>query len=486
LKKAIIIGAGIAGIASSIRLRSKGYDVNVFESNSYPGGKIASFNLGDYRFDAGPSLFTMPNYVDELFDLFGENPKEHFAYKKKDISCNYFWEDGTRLSAFSDKQKFANEVKKKLGVPTHRLLKYLKKAEKKYNLTKTIFLENSLHKLSTFLTTDTLKAIVNLNLFQIGKSLNDVNEKELIEPHLVQLYNRFATYNGSSPYKTPGMMTLIQHLEQEHGTFLVEKGMVDIANSLFNLATRKGVVFKFNKNVSQILVENKKAIGVQVDSKKYYANYVISNMDVVPTYNKLLKGQKKPNIVLNQERSSSAVIFYWGLKKEFPSLDLHNIFFSNNYKKEFDSIFNKKEIFNDPTIYINITSKDIPSDAPKNCENWFVMINSPNNESQDWKKIVQIVRKNVIKKINKILKTDIESLIEKERVYTPKDIESTSQSYLGSLYGASSNSKISAFLRHPNFSNNILNLYFCGGSVHPGGGIPLCLLSAKIVSNLIE
>ena len=486
MKKAIIIGAGIAGIASSIRLRSKGYDVKVFESNSYPGGKIASFNLGDYRFDAGPSLFTMPNFVDELFDLFGENSKEYFTYKKKDISCNYFWEDGTRLSAYSDKNKFAIEVEKKLGVPTSRLLKYLKKAEKKYDLTKTIFLEKSLHKLSTFLNIDTLKAIVNLNLFQIGKNLNAVNEKELIEPHLIQLYNRFATYNGSSPYKTPGMMTLIQHLEQEHGTYLVEKGMIDIVDSLFKLAKRKGVVFKFNENVSQILVENKKAIGVQVNNKQYYSDYVISNMDVVPTYNKLLKEQKKPNIVLNQERSSSAVIFYWGLKKEFPSLDLHNIFFSNNYKKEFDSIFNKKEIFNDPTIYINITSKDIPSDAPKNCENWFVMINSPNNESQDWKKIVQIVRKNVIKKINKILKTDIESLIEKERVYTPKDIESTSQSYLGSLYGASSNSKISAFLRHPNFSNNILNLYFCGGSVHPGGGIPLCLLSAKIVSNLIE
>ena len=126
MKKAIIIGAGISGIASSIRLRSKGYNVEVFESNSYPGGKIASFNLGDYRFDAGPSLFTMPNFVDELFDLFGENSKEHFTYKKKDISCNYFWEDGTRLSAYSDKNKFANEVEKKLGVPTSRLLKYLK------------------------------------------------------------------------------------------------------------------------------------------------------------------------------------------------------------------------------------------------------------------------------------------------------------------------------------------------------------------------
>jgi len=486
LKKVIIIGAGIAGIASSIRLRSKGYDIEVFESNSYPGGKIASFNLGDYRFDAGPSLFTMPHFVDELYDLFGENSKDYFLYKKKEISCNYFWEDGTRLSAYSDKNKFADEVEKKLGVPTSRLLKYLKKAEKKYNLTKTIFLEKSLHKLSTFLNRDTLKAIVNLNLFQIGKNLNEVNEKELIEPHLIQLYNRFATYNGSSPYKTPGMMTLIQHLEQEHGTYLVEKGMVDITNSLVKLAKRKGVIFRFNQNVSKILVENKKAIGIQVNDQKYYSSYVVSNMDVVPTYNTLLQDQKKPDVILNQERSSSAIIFYWGIKNQFPELDLHNIFFSDNYKKEFDSIFNKKEIYNDPTVYINITSKDIPLDAPKNCENWFVMINSPNNENQNWETITTIVRKNVIKKINNILKIDIEPFIENERVYTPQDIELKTQSYLGSLYGASSNNKMSAFLRHPNFSNKILNLYFCGGSVHPGGGIPLCLLSAKIVSNLIK
>lgn len=486
MKKVIIIGAGIAGIASSIRLRSKGYDIEVFESNSYPGGKIASFNLGDYRFDAGPSLFTMPHFVDELYDLFGENSKDYFLYKKKEISCNYFWEDGTRLSAYSDKNKFADEVEKKLGVPTSRLLKYLKKAEKKYNLTKTIFLEKSLHKLSTFLNRDTLKAIVNLNLFQIGKNLNEVNEKELIEPHLIQLYNRFATYNGSSPYKTPGMMTLIQHLEQEHGTYLVEKGMVDITNSLVKLAKRKGVIFRFNQNVSKILVENKKAIGIQVNDQKYYSSYVVSNMDVVPTYNTLLQDQKKPDVILNQERSSSAIIFYWGIKNQFPELDLHNIFFSDNYKKEFDSIFNKKEIYNDPTVYINITSKDIPLDAPKNCENWFVMINSPNNENQNWETITTIVRKNVIKKINNILKIDIEPFIENERVYTPQDIELKTQSYLGSLYGASSNNKMSAFLRHPNFSNKILNLYFCGGSVHPGGGIPLCLLSAKIVSNLIK
>ncbi|MAU63759.1 MAG: phytoene dehydrogenase [Flavobacteriaceae bacterium] len=486
MKKVIIIGSGIAGLAASIRLISKGFDVEIFESNSFPGGKISSFNLGKYRFDAGPSLFTMPHFVDELFLLTGEDPRKYFNYKKKDISCKYFWEDGTKLSAFSNKNKFAHEVEKKLGVSKFNFLNYLDKAKKKYDLTKSIFLEKSLHKLSTYLSKDILKGILNLNIFQIEKTLNKVNEIELKEPHLVQLYNRFATYNGSSPYQTPGMMTLIQHLEQEYGTFVVEKGIIEIVNSLYKLAKKKGVVFNFNKNVSKILVKENKAIGVEADNQKFYSQYVISNMDIVPTYNKLLNGYKKPNIILNQEKSSSAIIFYWGIKKKFKKLDLHNIFFSNNYEKEFESIFKNMSIHNDPTVYINITSKDISCDAPKNCENWFVMINSPNNQNQNWETVVQKVRKNVIKKINKILKSDIEPFIEKEKIYNPKDLELNTQSYLGSLYGASSNSKISAFLRHPNFSNKILNLYFCGGSVHPGGGIPLCLLSAKIVSNLIK
>ena len=116
MRKAVVIGAGIAGIASAIRLVGKGYKVDVFESNSYPGGKLSSFRIGDYRFDAGPSLFTMPNYVDELFELFDEKPSDFFTYKKKRIACKYFWDDGVELSAYSDKILFFNEVEKKLGV----------------------------------------------------------------------------------------------------------------------------------------------------------------------------------------------------------------------------------------------------------------------------------------------------------------------------------------------------------------------------------
>ncbi|MDA8558920.1 phytoene desaturase family protein [Flavobacteriaceae bacterium] len=486
MKKAIIIGSGIGGIATALRLRSMNYDVTVFENNDFPGGKLTSFDLGHYRFDAGPSLLTMPHFIDELFDLFNENPRDHFNYKKKDISCKYFWDDGTKLNAYSEKSKFINEINKVLGVKESTVSTYLLKAKKKYDLTKRMFLEQSLHKLKTYLSKDLLIGLCNVFSFQINKTLNQVNELELKEPHLVQLFNRFATYNGSSPYKTPGMMTLVQHLEQEYGTFVSDKGMQNITNSLYNLALRQGVDFKFNNYVSEILVSNKIATGIKVGDKTYESDIIISNMDVVPTYRNLLKNHYQPEKILNQERSSSALIFYWGVKKEFKNLDLHNIFFSKDYKNEFQTIFENNTISADPTIYINITSKDVKGDAPINCENWFVMINSPNDSGQDWDNMIDQVKSNVIKKINKILKVNIEDFIECEKVYTPKTIESNTQSYMGSLYGSSSNNLMSAFLRHPNFSNKILNLYFCGGSVHPGGGIPLCLLSAKIVSQLVN
>lgn len=486
MKKAIIIGSGVGGLATALRLKAQGLDVVVFENNSYPGGKLSSFNLGQYRFDAGPSLLTMPHYIDELFELFNENPKDYFNYKRKDISCKYFWEDKTVLNAYSDKNKFINEINKVLKVDKNIVTKYLLKAKKKYDLTKNIFLEQSLHKIKTYLSSDLIKGIFNLYIFQINKTLDTVNQDELKEPHLVQLFNRFATYNGSSPFKTPGMMTLIQHLEQEYGTFVSEKGMINISKSIFDLAKRNGVKFEFNKLVNEIVVKNNKVVGVKVNNTVIESDFVVSNMDIVPTYKKLLKKSYQPKKVLNQERSSSALIFYWGIKKTFKNLELHNILFSNNYKKEFDSIFELGTISDDPTVYINITSKDVVSDAPKESENWFVMINSPNDKGQDWSEIIKTVRKNTINKINRTLNTDIESFIEFEKVFSPKTIEKNTQSYLGSLYGSSSNNKMSAFLRHPNFSKHIQNLYFCGGSVHPGGGIPLCLLSAKIVSELIK
>ena len=483
--KVAIIGSGISGIATSIRLKAKGFDVTVYEKNSFPGGKLSSFKLGEFRFDAGPSLFTMPQYVDELFDISGENPKDHFKYKRKKIACKYFWEDESIFNAYSEKEKFYDECEKKFNVERKQIKKYLDKAKKKFDLTRKIFLEKSLHKLNSFLNYETVQALFNLNIYQINKNLDEVNQKEIKEKHLVQLFNRYATYNGSSPYKTPGMMTLIQHLESHYGTYIPLKGMNDISNSLFRLAKRKGVKFEFESEVEKIEVQNNQAIGIILNNKLKRFDKIVSNSDVYSTYKYLLKEKLNHNS-LKQERSSSAIIFYWGVKKIYKQLDLHNIFFSDNYEKEFKYIFDENKIIDDPTVYVNITSKDVPNDSPESCENWFVMVNSPFNTGQDWEKIKKTLRSNIISKLERILKENISSNIVEERIYTPVDLESNTNSHQGSLYGISSNNKFSAFLRHPNFLKKIPNLYFCGGSVHPGGGIPLCLLSAKIVSNLIE
>jgi phytoene dehydrogenase-like protein len=209
-------------------------------------------------------------------------------------------------------------------------------------------------------------------------------------------------------------------------------------------------------------------------------------MDVVNTYKKLLPKASQPKKILNQPKSSSALIFYWGIQKRFPQLDMHNIFFSQDYAQEFTHIFRQKNIYQDPTVYINITSKHKPDDAPEGCENWFVMINVPNNSGQDWDELITQGRKNILAKLSRILQTDIEPLIACESILDPRTIESRTSSSQGALYGNSSNNRYAAFLRHANFSSQIQNLYFCGGSVHPGGGIPLCLLSAKIATDMVE
>ena len=245
------------------------------------------------------------------------------------------------------------------------------------------------------------------------------------------------------------------------------------------------MTFNFNEKAKSINYSNKKITGVTTEKARYIADIVVSGIDTFYTYSSLLPQLKAPQKTLNQEKSSSAIIFYWGVKKSFPELDLHNIFFSENYREEFDAVFDLKQLAKDSTIYLNISSKAEQSDAPKGCENWFVMINVPTNIGQDWEQLVTEARTQIIEKLNRNLNINLNELIESEEVLDPVKIELKTSSHQGSLYGSASNSKFSAFLRHPNFSNQIKGLYFCGGSVHPGGGIPLCLKSGQIVADLI-
>lgn len=484
--KIVVVGAGIAGIATAVRLAHQGHEVDVFEANSYPGGKLSVFTNGGFRFDAGPSLFTLPHLVDELFELVGKQPKDFFNYKKKEVACRYFWDDGTDLTAWADADKFAAAAGALTDTPPSAIKKHLQQAATLYKVTSGIFMERSLHKAKSYLHRDVLRAFFYLPKLNLLKTLNEVNSKRFQSPKLVQLFNRFATYNGSNPYQTPGVMLIIPHLEHNIGTYFPKGGMHAITTSLYNLALSLGVRFHFNATVEEIVVEHEKVRGIITNSICQIADAVVSNMDVVPTYRKLLQKQPAPEKTLSQPRSSSALIFYWGIKRTFPELDLHNIFFSNNYEAEFKEIFESQSLYHDPTVYIHISSKEEPADAPAGCENWFVMINVPGNTGQDWDAIIPKARRAILDKLSQRLGVDVASLIETEDLLEPRLIEQRTSSYQGALYGASSNNRMAALFRHANFSKRIRGLYFCGGSVHPGGGIPLCLHSAKIVAKSIK
>jgi phytoene desaturase len=281
---------------------------------------------------------------------------------------------------------------------------------------------------------------------------------------------------------------VIPHLEQHYGAYFPERGMYSIVTALVKLAEGLGITFHYNSRVDEVALKDNEAVGTIVNGQLIKADVIISNMDVWFTYKRLLKNHVHlhPQKILKQERSSSALIFYWGINKQFAQLNLHNIFFSADYEAEFSHIWQQQDIYHDPTVYLNISSKLKPDDAPPGCENWFTMINVPANTGQDWDSLIDNARKNIITKLSGLLGEDITPLITCECILDPRSIESQTSSYQGSLYGTSSNSHFAAFLRHANRSSKIKNLYFCGGSVHPGGGIPLCLLSAKIVSEWVD
>ena len=485
MKKAIVIGAGLGGLSVAIRLAVKGYDVTVFEANKHAGGKMNELRLGDYRFDTGPSLFTMPELVEELFDLAGHSMDDYLKSQRLQETCRYFFDDQTIINGFSDIEKFGQEVEKKTKVESNQVIDYLKKSKFIYDTTAPLFLNQSLHKLKTFLSFKVFLSMINLPFLGVFSSMNTANESQFEDQKIVQLFNRFATYNGSNPFLAPAILNIIPHLEFNKGAYFPDNGMYSIADALFNLAKKTGVKFKFNQKVDSIETYGNATVGIKIKEQIYSSDLIVCNTDIYFAYKHLLKQPLKAKKVLKQERSTSALIFYWGIKKEFNNLDLHNILFSEDYQNEF-SCLQKGTISNDPTVYINITSKLNKSDAPNGSENWFVMINVPSDNNQNWDELIKESRKNIIDKINKTLHTDIESLIEQEQVLEPRLIESMTGSFKGSLYGTSSNSRMAAFFRHPNFSKDFNNLYFCGGSVHPGGGIPLALSSAKIVDSLIN
>jgi phytoene desaturase len=317
--------------------------------------------------------------------------------------------------------------------------------------------------------------------------MDQANRSFFRDPRIVQLFNRYATYNGSDPFRLPATFNLIPHVEYEMGGYAVRGGIAAVPRALTRLAEERGVHIHTGVPVEGIQIADQRVRGLTVEGINIPYDVVVSNADVLTTYGRLLKRPRSrwARRYRRLQPSSSALVFYWGLKRTFNQLNVHNIFFSADYRKEFEHIFLRGECPGDPSVYVNITSKVDPSDAPPNGENWFVMINVPPHRGQDWESIAAGIRPIILRRIEAALGTAVEPHIVAESVLTPADIERTGSAF-GSLYGLSSNNRLSAFYRHPNRSSRFRGLYFCGGSAHPGGGMPLAVLSGKIAAELVR
>lgn len=485
-KKVIVVGAGLGGLSAAIYLARSGFQVQVLEQNQLVGGKVNTYTDGKYYFDTGPTLLTMPFVIDDLFGSAEGVRANGLQFLPMEPICRYFWPDGSVLDASADAEKMAaalSQVSRADGANYQNFLAYTKRI---YDITADIFLFTPIHELALLL--KQLRFSQLLRFYQIDslRTMHQSIARFFKNPKIVQLFDRYATYNGSDPFQAPATLNIISYVEFGLGGYYIRGGMYQLVQAMVNLAERLGVKIYPGMRVDKI-IHNDKVKGVLCAGQFEPADYVVCNADVVVAHNELIDGYERHRRKLNRlEPSLSGMVFLWGVAESHPQLAHHNIIFSANYQQEFHQIFNDRRAPDDPTVYIAISSKTDHQHAPPQAENWFVLVNMPYlTSSQDWAGAVAATRAAIFTRLAR-LGLDLENRIETERIFTPLDFLNVYRSNLGSIYGISSNSRMTAFRRPANKSRQISGLYFTGGATHPGGGIPLVIASGKMTADLIQ
>lgn len=488
-RRTAVLGAGLGGLAAAIRLAAGGREVHLFEQHFRPGGKAASIRLDGFRFDTGPSLFTMREVFEELYDAAGERLTDHLELVALNPISTYFYPDGTRLRAWADPPRLGEEIERNTSDSAESIRKHLAHCKRIYESAGGLFLRNDLHSLSTYLKPEIAKALIRPWRIDPFRTMHAANAKRFRDPRTRQLFDRYATYNGSNPYHAPATLNIISYVEHSLGCYGVRGGIYRIVESLEAIALKRGVRIHYGSKVEGIHLQGGGVSELTVSGERLPFDVVVSNIDIGAMYRLLrIAGRPEPRAVTPrpEECSSSAVVFLWGMGERSPMLGLHNVFFSRSYRREFTEIFDRRKLPEDPTIYLHVSCKLTPSDAPAGGENWFLMVNAPPNTGQEWPRLVADLRGRIVRRLEETLGGPLERSILRELVLTPANLESSTGSLYGSLYGVASNSALSAFRRHPNRVPGVRGLYACGGSTHPGGGMPLVLLSAKIATELVE
>ncbi len=488
-QKAVVIGAGLGGLSAAVRLAGDGYDVTVLEKNENIGGKLNRRSGKGFTFDTGPSILTMPWVLEQLFKSVHRNVDDYMDIVRIEPQWRTFYEDGTSINVSSDIPEMLNEMRKVKDDPGGSFMRFLTYSEEMYELCMKSFYKTSIADLKDLKQQHTLKELMAMDPFH---TVADSTKKHFNNKHLEQLFNFFVMYVGSNPYQSPAILNQLVYVQLGLGIHYVKGGMYNIALGMKQVLDELRAEVKTSEPVSHIHIENGKAAGVVTESGDHYpADVVVSNLEAIPAYKTLLPntGRAKKELKALTKKYSptvSGTVLLLGTDRKFPQLDHHNFFFSEDPEKEFKQIFEKGVPADDPTIYIGVSAKSDPSQAPEGKENLFVLTHVPPKtalkKTADWDKYREVV----LDKLERMGLDGLRESIEFEYEFTPDTIEELYGSNGGSIYGIAADKGTNGGFKIPARSSLYENLYFSGGSTHPGGGVPMVTLSGQLTADLIK
>ena len=486
-KKALIIGAGVGGIATAVSLAQKGFEVEVYEKNATPGGRCGQMTQEGHRFDLGATILLMPSIYRNVFEGLGLDMDKELETTSLEPVYKLFFSDGTGFDFNRDPVKMKSQLEAIEPGSFANYERYVAEGYSFFNLSVHGLLGKNFYHLFQFIN---LKSILLLIKLKIWIRHTNYIKRFFTDKRLQMAFTFQNIYVGQNPYKQPAFFSMLPGAEIVEGALFPKGGMHRVVEKLMASAIELGVKFYYKKPVSSLIVEGNKTEGFQLeDGSIIKGDLVIANADLPYVYSQLLPENKMSRRLKKKEYSCSAIVFHWGVDKVYPQLAHHSVFLNDPYKKGMDMIFDDKSLSSNPSFYIHAPVRTDKSAAPENQDTLSIIIPAPQIDApsgQDWQKLKQVARDGVICRLKEAGLTDIEEHIKFETCYLPKTWESYCNVTNGSVFGSLSHTILQmGYFRPHNRHNNYRNLYFTGGSTHPGNGIPLVLLSAKLTSERI-
>lgn len=486
-QRIVVIGAGLGGLSAAISLATEGFQVTVVEKNDKVGGKLNVLSKDGFTFDLGPSILTMPHIFDALFERAGKKREDYVKFQEVAPHWRNFFEDGLTVDLTPDPVLMRQELDKLGPDAADEFARFMAYSKQLCEMTEQGYFAKGL---------DTFWELIahygplrSLSAFDVFRTMNQGVRRFINNDKLADILNYFIKYVGSSPYDSPALMNLLPYIQFGYGLWYVEGGMYQLARALERLAVELGVTFMLNTEVAAINHDDARTNGVKLaNGETLAADILVSNMEVIPAMQKLLQATDADLKPLKRfEPSCSGLVLHLGVNRIYPQLAHHNFFYSAHPKQHFDAVFHQNQLSEDPTIYLVAPVKTDLEQAPAGSEIIKILPHIPHLQAN--KPYTQddylALRERVLIKLERMGLTDLRQHIVCEEMWTPLDIQARYYSNQGSIYGVVSDRFKNLGFKAPQRSSRFKNLYFVGGSVNPGGGMPMVTLSGQLVRDKI-